>query len=190
VLDWNETVFCVVDTETTGTDPESGDRIVEVAIVPVYKGKLIIEKSFVSFVNPEVKIPALIEKVHRIRNSYLKSAPKMREVFPTIRNYLNGMIPVFHNGKFDLTFLDYAAKEIGEFPLSPHYIDTQDLAIEIFGQPKTLEWLAQFFSITDKINHRALDDAIVTAKVFIRLAKMVGINNIGEFLKKWNGALV
>ncbi len=190
MTDWDDTVFCAVDTETTGTDPEKGDRIVEIAMIPIYKGKIIVEKAFVSLVNPMVRIPALVERIHRISNTSVMEAPSMEEVFPKIREYLSGMVPVFHNGKFDLTFLDFAAKEVGEFPLSPFYIDTHELSAEVFRRPKSLEWLAKRFSLTDRINHRALDDAIVTAKVFIKLVKMIGYENLGKFLRKWNGVLV
>ncbi len=187
MIDWYETVFCAIDTETTGVDPEKGDRIVEVALVPIFRGRVIKERAFSSLVNPMVRIPALVERVHRISNTDVSSAPTMEEIFPEIRDFLRGMIPVFHNGKFDLTFFDYSAKEIGTFPMDIEYIDTQDLSREVFGEVKSLEWLARYFSISDRITHRALDDAIVTAKVFVRLAKRVGYSNIGEFLRKWKG---
>ncbi|MCD6450173.1 MAG: 3'-5' exonuclease [Thermotogaceae bacterium] len=191
-MDWNETVFCAIDTETTGINPESGDRIIEVAIVPVFQGKLILEKAYVTLINPGegIVIPANTEKVHGISNETIKMAPSMRDVFPVIQRYMKELVPVFHNGKFDLMFFDYAAKDVGEFPVDPYYIDTQDLSKEVFGAPKTLEWLAKYFSITDRINHRALDDAIVTAQVFIELANMIGVENVSEFIKKWNGAPV
>ncbi len=191
-IDWNETVFCAIDTETTGVDPEGGDRIIEVAVVPIFQGKLILEKAYVTLINPGegIQIPANTEKIHGISNRSIKNAPSMEDVFPTIQRYMRELVPVFHNGKFDLMFLDYAAKDIGEFPVDPYYIDTQDMSKEIFGTAKTLEWLAKYFSITDKINHRALDDAIVTAQVFIKLSGMIGFENINEFVKKWNGAPV
>jgi DNA polymerase-3 subunit epsilon len=187
LIDWNETVFCAVDTETTGVEPERGDRIVEVAIVPIYKGKIIVEKAYASLINPMIRIPAVIEKVHGIGNSEVSRAPSMDYVYPKIAKYFSGMVPVFHNGKFDLMFLDYAAKEIGSFPLDPYYIDTYEMSKAVFRRARSLEWLAKYFSITDRINHRALDDAIVTAKVFVKLSQIIGVKRIGEFLLKWNG---
>jgi len=191
-VNWNETVFCAIDTETTGVDPEDGDRIIEIAVVPIFQGKLILDKAYVSLINPGggIRIPANVEKIHGISNKNIKEAPSMEDVFPIIQRYTRELVPVFHNGKFDLMFLDYAAKDIGEFPIDPYYIDTQDMSREIFGTTKTLEWLAKYFSITDKINHRALDDAIVTAHVFIKLANIIGFENISEFVKRWTGAPV
>jgi len=181
-------VFCAVDTETTGVNPDRGDRIIEIALVPVYRGKIILEKAYVTLVNPMVRIPALVEKVHGIGNSEVVRAPSMDDIFPTIKSYLSNMVPIFHNGKFDLMFLDYAAKEIGSFPIDPTYIDTYEMSSILFGKPRSLEWLARYFSITDKIHHRALDDAVVTARVFLRMAQMIGYERVGEFLLKWNGS--
>jgi DNA polymerase-3 subunit epsilon len=187
LIDWDETVFCAVDTETTGVEPDRGDRIIEIAIVPIYKGKVIVEKAYVSLINPMIRIPAVIEKIHGISNSEVSKAPSMETVYPTIAKYFSGMIPVFHNGRFDLMFLDYAAKEIGSFPLDPYYIDTYEMSKVVFGKAKSLEWLARYFSVTDKVNHRALDDAIVTARVFVKLSQIIGVRRIGEFLLKWDG---
>ena len=184
-LIWDEMVFCVVDTETTGVDPLKGDRIVEIAIVPVFKGKIILEKAFHSLVNPKVRIPALVQKVHGISNSEVMEAPPMEEVFPLLRSFIRGTILVFHNAHFDLTFLDFAAKEIGEFPLTVSYIDTQDMTREIFGRNHTLKWLTRKLGIRDEIAHRALDDAVVTAKVFVKLSKIVGYSNVDEFVRRW-----
>ncbi len=180
-------MFCAVDTETTGVNPDLGDRIVEIAIVPVYKDRIIVERAYVSLVNPMVKIPAVVEKVHGIGNSEVVRAPSMDYIYPTIKSYFSSMIPIFHNGKFDLMFLDYAAKEIGALPLDPVYIDTYEMSKIIFGKSRSLRWLARYFSITDKINHRALDDALVTARVFLKMSQMIGYERIGEFLIKWNG---
>ncbi len=187
-MKWEETVFCAVDTETTGVNPDRGDRIVEIAMVPVYNGKVILEKAYVTLVNPMVRIPALVEKVHGIGNTEVLRAPSMDYVYPTVKTYLSGMIPIFHNGKFDLMFLDYAAKEIGDFPIDPTYLDTYEMSRVLFGKPRSLEWLAKHFSVADKINHRALDDALVTARVFLKMAQMIGYERIGEFLMKWNGS--
>lgn len=184
-LIWDEMVFCAIDTETTGIDPLKGDRIIEMAIVPVFRGRIILEKAFHSLVNPRVGIPALVQKIHGISNSEVMEAPPMEEVFPILRNFIKGTILVLHNAHFDLTFLDFAAKDIGEFPLTVSFIDTQDMTKVIFGRGHTLKWLAKRFGIKDEITHRALDDAIVTAKVFIKLSKIIGYSNVEEFIRRW-----
>jgi len=78
-----------MDTETTGTDPLAGDRIVEVAMVPIYKGKILYRGIYHSLVNPQIRVPATIEKVHGIGNEQLQNAPSMDEVFDKIRSYIS-----------------------------------------------------------------------------------------------------
>jgi DNA polymerase-3 subunit epsilon len=184
---WNDTVFCVVDTETTGTDPLAGDRIVEIAAVPVFKGKIYRNKAFHSLVNPRIRIPALIQKVHGISNMDIEEAPDMDAVYDLFRDYVKGTVLVFHNANFDLTFLDMMAKETGNFPITNPYIDTLDLSEEIFGKPHSLKWLCERLGIKTTIQHRALPDALVTARVFVKLVEYLGENRIDEFIRGKRG---
>ncbi|PLV59219.1 PolC-type DNA polymerase III [Thermotoga sp. KOL6] len=184
---WNDTLFFVVDTETTGTDPFGGDRIVEIAAVPVFKGKIFMNKAFHSLVNPHVRIPALIQKVHGITNEEIEEAPDMGTVYENFRDYVKGSVLVFHNANFDLAFLDMMAKETGNFPITNFYIDTLDISEEIFGRPHSLKWLCERLGIKDKIEHRALLDAKVTAKVFVRLIRLLGEHKVDDFIRRKRG---
>ncbi|MEN3008821.1 3'-5' exonuclease [Pseudothermotoga sp.] len=178
-------IFCAMDTETTGTDPSSGDRIVEVALVPIYKGKILYRGIYHSLVNPKIKIPAVIEKVHGIGNQQLQSAPDMEKVFEKIKTYMTKSIMVFHRAQFDLTFLDFAAKEVGTFLPTIRFLDTHEIAQYIFKERKTLPWLAKHYDLPQP-THRALDDAIVTAKVFLKMIKELEMD-VTELVKTWSG---
>jgi len=179
-------LFCVMDTETTGTDPLGGDRIIEIAIVPVYKQKILHRSIYSSLINPKIKIPAIVEKVHKISNQDIESAPTIDEVFEKMRSFMRRSIMVFHRAEFDLTFVDISAKEIGVFPPSVNYIDTREMSKILFGEKKTLSWLAQRFGY-EKPTHRALDDALVTAKVFIKMLSQLTEPQIIELLHNWRG---
>ncbi|MBO8161387.1 MAG: 3'-5' exonuclease [Thermosipho sp. (in: Bacteria)] len=183
----DENVYCVMDTETTGLNPFFGDRIVEVAIVPVYKNKIVEKWIYHSLVNPNIKIPALIQKIHGISNSEIEKAPSLENVISNIRAYAKNTIFVMHNAQFDLSFIDFATKEIGEFPINFRYIDTLELSQIIYGRKRSLESLINEFKIGTKVPHRALEDAILTAKVFIKLSEKIGIENLPEFIRKWGG---
>jgi len=183
-VNWEEIVFCVVDTETTGTDPFSGDRIIEIAAVPVYKGKIYLAKSFHSLVNSHVRVPALIQKIHGISNDEIESAPDMKEVYESFREYVKDTMLVFHNAEFDLTFLDMMAKDTGNFPLENPYVDTLDLSRELFGKAHSLKWLCEKLKIKGDVKHRALEDAHLTAKVFLRMMSLLGEENIEQFVKR------
>ncbi|MGC8820248.1 MAG: 3'-5' exonuclease [Fervidobacterium sp.] len=184
---WDDNVYCCVDIETTGIDPSMGDRIVEIAIVPVYKGKIVKEWIYTSLVNPKVQIQAYAQSVHKISNSDIEDAPELSEVISVVRKYSQDTILVFHNARFDLTFLDFAAKEVGQLPLDIYYIDTLDISRAVYGKKRKLESLAQEMEILHKVTHRAYDDAIVTANVFIKFFEKYGWEVINEFLKRWVG---
>jgi len=78
------------------------------------------------------------------------------------------------------------AKETRNFPLTNAYIDTLDISQEVFGRPHSLKWLCEKLGLRDKIEHRALSDALVTAKVFVRLVKLLGEHKVDDFIrKKW-----
>ncbi|QTA38263.1 3'-5' exonuclease [Thermosipho ferrireducens] len=184
---FDETVFCVMDTETTGLNPFYGDRIIEVAIVPVYKGKIVEEWIYHSLINPKIRIPALVEKIHKISNSEIANAPGLENMVNSIRAYSKGTVFVMHNANFDLSFVDFATKEIGEFPISFRYIDTLEICQVLYGRKRSLESLIREFKIGENVPHRALEDAILTAKVFIKLVEKIGYRHISEFIRKWQG---
>ncbi|MGB4263052.1 MAG: 3'-5' exonuclease [Fervidobacterium sp.] len=184
---WDDNVYCAVDIETTGLDPSMGDMIIEIAIVPVYKGKIVKELIYSSLVNPKVYIHTYAQKIHKITNDDIEDAPELGEVISVVRKYSQDTVLVFHNARFDLTFLDYAAKEVGQLPLTVYYIDTLDISQAVYGRRRKLKSLAQEFNILHRVTHRAYDDAMVTAQVFVNFFERYGWETMHEFLKKWAG---
>ncbi len=180
-------LFCTVDTETTGTEPFSGDRIIEIAIVPIFKGKILRRSIYHSLVNPNIRIPATIQKVHKISNDEIQNAPTVDHVFEQVRTYLTRSIAVFHRAYFDLTFLDMSAKEIGTLPLTISYVDTQEMAEAVFGTKKSLTWLCERFRLP-KPSHRALEDALLTAKVFLNLSNFLTEAQFRDLIHIWRGS--
>lgn len=98
-------IYLVIDTETTGSSPLEGDRILEIAAIPVYGNKILHNLSFQSLVNPLVMIPAQITGIHGLKNEDVLDQPTMAEVFPRFRNYVGGATIVGHNIVNDMTFL-------------------------------------------------------------------------------------
>ncbi|WP_126992862.1 3'-5' exonuclease [Thermosipho globiformans] len=181
----DENVYCVMDTETTGLNPYFGDRIIEIAIVPVYKNKIVRKWIYHSLVNPNIRIPALTEKIHGISNDAISDAPSLETIISNVRAYAKDTIFVMHNAYVDLSFIDIATKEIGEFPINFRYIDTLEISRVLYNKKRSLESLVKEFKIADKVPHRALEDAILTAKVFLKLSEKIGYNNINEFIRIW-----
>jgi DNA polymerase-3 subunit epsilon len=109
----------------------------------------------------------------------------MDEVFEKIRSYVSRSIMIFHRAEFDLTFLDFTAKEIGTFLPTVRFLDTYEIAELLFKERKSLSWLAKRYDLPTP-THRALDDAIVTAKIFLRMVRDLEMDVI-ELVKTWSG---
>ncbi|OAA30048.1 DNA polymerase III subunit epsilon [Kosmotoga arenicorallina S304] len=182
-------LFVVVDTETTGSSPLSGDRIIEIAAIPIYHGKIYYELRFHSLVNPQVTIPASISSIHGLKNADVSDEPSMLEVFPRFKEYVGNAVIVGHSIAVDMKFFDIAAKETGTFPFSNDYIDTYELAKALFNAgPYSLAGLARRLKIKDSPTHRAFDDARVGAKVFLALVERLGgFSKLGIYKKRWRG---
>lgn len=160
----SETVFCVVDTETTGLDPTS-DKIVEIATVATNFARAV--AMWASLVNPEVEIPAETSAIHHLTDESVLDAPTWQSARMTFYDFVIGFglgTPlVAHNAAFDMGFVD--GRDTG-------WICTKRLARKLWpGLPsyknQALRYLRKLkvddFGI---MPHRALGDALVTAALF------------------------
>ncbi|KAF2957027.1 3'-5' exonuclease [Marinitoga sp. 38H-ov] len=184
----NQQVFVSFDLETTGLKPYLGDRIIEIAAIPIFNGKIKRKYEFHTLVNPNIKIPVEGSQFHKLNNKDIENAPTIIEVFPKFKEYISDTILVSHNIKMDMMFLDLAAKESGILPVDNYYIDTLEIAKELLGKgPYSLEHLAKKFNVYVGKSHRAYEDALMTARVFLFFVNKFGIKSLRDFIKKWRG---
>ena len=166
--------FVVFDLETTGLNstPTSGnmDAIIEIGAYKIVDG--VISESFTTFVNPQRKLSEEIIKLTGITEDMVKDAPTYEEVMPDFYKFCPGNIIVGHNmANFDFRFVDYYCSRLG-YILDRKIIDTIPLAQELlFLSNYKLNTIADHFKITFN-HHRAIDDAYVTAKIFLELIKI------------------
>src|SRR4030067_1010412 len=95
----------VLDTETTGLNPRSGDRIIEIGCVELVNRRLT-GNNFHSYLNPERDSEEGALAVHGLTTEFLSSKPKFAEVAPWLLDYVRGAELIIHNAPFDLGFLD------------------------------------------------------------------------------------
>ncbi|MCD8286796.1 MAG: hypothetical protein LUD50_06205 [Clostridia bacterium] len=169
--------FVVIDIETTGLNatPVGGrmDAILEIGAYKVKGGNIC--ESFTTFVNPERRISEEITKLTGITEEMVADAPTSSQVMPDLFKFMYGCITVGHNiVNFDFNFLEHYCAEEG-YILDRRMIDTVDLAREQIPGLNNykLNTLADYFNISFN-HHRAVDDALVTAKIFIKLIKQRG----------------
>ncbi len=166
----SETVFVVVDLETSGGSTLAGAGITEIGAVKVCGGKVIGE--FQSLVNPGTPIPDYITDLTGISFAMLQGSPSIESILPTFFEFLGSPrtnILVAHNASFDIGFLRAAASQhIYKWPRFKVF-DTVALARAILSKDDVpdckLSTLSTFFGAATSPNHRALDDARATVDV-------------------------
>lgn len=159
-----------VDTETTGMSPAYGHRLVEVASVAIVDGAL--GETWSSLVQPGRPIPPDAARVHGITDPMVADAPAPAEVGKTLRVACADRMLVLHNAPFDLPFLIQLLRDGNERPLWNPIVDTLGLARGLFGAGgNALGPLAERLGLPRETSHRALGDALTTARVFVALAE-------------------
>lgn len=162
----------VLDTETTGLDPEQGHRLVEVAGVELIN-HVPTGNNFHSYVNPERDMPEEAFRVHGLSAEFLSGYPMFAEVAGPLLEFLADSRLVIHNAQFDLRFLNAELRRLGLEPLPAlRAVDTLALAQRRFpGSPNNLDALCRRFGVdaTARTLHGALLDCQLLAEVYLHL---------------------
>ena len=102
----------VLDTETTGFDPQGGDRIVEIGAVELYNHMPTGEVYHV-YINPERSMPQEAFEVHGLGDDFLRDKPVFSEIAQSFVDFVRGDKMVIHNAAFDMKFLNYELGQLG-----------------------------------------------------------------------------
>lgn len=169
--------FVVFDFETTGKSFISS-KIIELGAVRIVDGEIV--DMFSTFINPECKIPREITELTGIIESMVENAPTFPEIIADFYKYCDGAILVGHNiVDFDGKFLKFNTKDSG-YIFSHPQVDTLAMSRKYYkslhnGEDTPhnfkLGTLADFLGVKRENAHRAVDDSIMTADVFLKLAE-------------------
>ncbi|MBO6788963.1 MAG: DNA polymerase III subunit epsilon [Dinoroseobacter sp.] len=162
----------VLDTETTGFDPQGGDRIVEIGAVELYNHMPTGEVYHV-YINPERSMPQEAFEVHGLGDDFLRDKPVFSEIAQSFVDFVRGDKMVIHNAAFDMKFLNYELGQLGiaEMPYA-QAIDTLEIARKKFpGSPASLDALCRRFGVDNSARekHGALLDSEILAEVYLQL---------------------
>ncbi|MCU1588671.1 MAG: endonuclease [Frankiales bacterium] len=173
-----ETVFVVVDLETTGGSHRDC-AITEIGAVKVCGGEVLGE--FQTLVNPAQSIPAFIAVLTGITDAMVAGAPRLEEALPAFLEFAAGSVLVAHNAPFDLGFLRAACSSLGLTWPGFDSLDTARLARRVLTRDEApdckLSSLSRLFRTTTAPDHRALHDARATVDVLHGLIGRLG--NLG-----------
>jgi DNA polymerase-3 subunit epsilon len=164
----------VFDTETTGFDPATGDRIVEIGCVELLN-KIPTGATYHVYLNPERDMPPQAEAVHGLSAEFLADKPLFAEVAEQFLAFIgNDAKLVAHNAGFDMNFIEYELKKCGlPLPARDRVVDTLILARRKHpGGGNKLDDLCARYGIDNsrRTKHGALLDAELLAEVYAELA--------------------
>ncbi|SLN56384.1 DNA polymerase III subunit epsilon [Roseivivax jejudonensis] len=162
----------VLDTETTGFDPEQGDRIVEIGAVELWN-HVATGKTYHQYINPERAMPQEAFEVHGLGDDFLRDKPVFADIAEAFIAFVGDAKLVIHNAAFDMKFLNAELRWVKK-PLLPweRAVDTLAIARSKFpGSPASLDALCRRFGIdnSSRTLHGALLDSEILAEVYLEL---------------------
>jgi DNA polymerase-3 subunit epsilon len=166
----------VLDTETTGLNPRTGDRIIEVGCVELLHRKLT-GNNFHRYINPERDSEEGALAVHGLTTEFLSDKPKFHEIVEELRAYIQGAEVIIHNAPFDLGFLNHEFARLRLPSFTEHcsgVIDTLIHAKEMHpGKRNSLDALCDRYGVSNAHRklHGALLDAELLADVYISMTR-------------------
>jgi len=162
----------VLDTETTGLDPKSGHRVVEIGCIELFN-HVPTGETYHQYVNPERDIPAEAERVHGLSEDFLSGHPVFAEIAGDFIAFVGDAPLVIHNAAFDMGFINAELALAGMPEIDrERAIDTVSMARRKFpGAQASLDALCRRFGIdlSERSLHGALLDAQLLAAVYLEL---------------------
>ena len=166
----------ILDTETTGLNPRTGDRVIEIGCVEMVQRRLT-GNNLHFYVNPERDSDPGALAVHGLTTEFLSDKPKFREIADQLRDFVQGAELIIHNAPFDLGFLDAEFALLGLPSFRSHcgeVIDTLVNAKAMFpGKRNSLDALCDRFGISNahRTLHGALLDSELLADVYLAMTR-------------------
>lgn len=171
----------VFDTETTGLNPQTGDRLVEIGCIELVN-RVETGRTFHGYFNPERPMDAVAQQIHGLSDAFLANKPLFGERVEELLDFLEDSPLVAHNAQFDFSFLNHELGLCGRLHISPlRMIDTLTLARSRHpGAKHSLDALCARFGIdrSHRVKHGALLDAQLLSQVYVELTggRQIGLS--------------
>ncbi|WP_340588225.1 DNA polymerase III subunit epsilon [Erythrobacter alti] len=179
----------IFDTETTGLDPATGDRMVEIGCIEMVN-RVATGETFHAYYNPEREMPAEAEAVHGLSSTFLADKPLFRDTVAGLLEFIGDSPLVAHNAQFDFGFLNHELSVCGlEAVGADRMIDTLAIARRRHpGAKHSLDALCSRYGVdrSHRVLHGALLDAELLAQVYVELTggRQIGlqlaVDNTGQ----------
>ena len=174
--------YIVLDTETTGLDPDDGHKIIEIGCIEIINRK-VTDNTFHKYINPLREIDTEASKIHGLTASNLSDKPIFKDIYDDFVEYISDSPLIIHNAAFDVGFLkkEFNNLERTDSFFKNEIIDSLKLARKISpGKKNTLDALCERYSVdnSDRSFHGALLDARLLAYVYLKIT--IGQNNFSD----------
>ena len=162
-----ELSFCVFDLETTGGNHDY-DKIIEIGLVKIKNLEIVDHTDYL--INPEIEIPPFIQKLTAITSLDVEGCPVIEEVIDDIIDFMEDAVLVAHNTSFDVPFFNSVLARLGKKTLNNKTICTNLMTKHLMPNllNSNLHYMSNIFGIEHKKAHRALGDAMATAKLLLK----------------------
>jgi DNA polymerase-3 subunit epsilon len=178
--------FTVFDTETTGLNPLA-DQIIQIGAVRIWNRRLLTEEIFEQLVDPERPIPKESTAIHGIQDAQVKGQPHIDSVLQEFHAFCGETVLIAHNAAFDMRFLQLREPSSGVRFVQP-VLDTLLLSACVHPEhdDHSLEAIANRLGVACAARHDAVQDAFITAQVFLKLLPLLmqeGIQTLEQALE-------
>ena len=171
----------IFDTETTGLDPKTGDRMVEIGCIEMVN-RVATGRTFHAYYNPERDMPMEAEQVHGLSIAFLSDKPCFRESVLDLLEFIGDSPLIAHNAQFDFGFLNHELGACGHPAVDMgRMVDTLALARKRHpGAKHSLDALCTRYGVdrSHRVKHGALLDAELLAQVYVELTggRQIGLD--------------
>ena len=166
----------ILDTETTGLDPKSGHRVIEIGCIELVNRKFTGEQ-YHAYLNPDRDSDQAALEVHGLTSEFLSDKPRFKDIYEEFLEFIGGSELLIHNAEFDINFLDHEIKLLSKkLPTVSGCVmkitDTLQIAREKHpGQRNSLDALVKRYEIGgyDRELHGALLDSQILGDVYLSM---------------------
>ena len=166
----------ILDTETTGLDPKSGHRVIEIGCIELVNRKFTGEQYHI-YLNPDRESDQAALEVHGLTSEFLSDKPRFKDIYEEFLKFISGSELLIHNAEFDVNFLDHEIKLLSkQLPTVSDSVtkitDTLQIAREKHpGQRNSLDALVKRYEIGgyDRELHGALLDSQILGDVYLSM---------------------
>ncbi len=172
ITNYQDSEYCVVDIEVNNSKPKEG-QVIEIGAVKIKNMQ--IKETFDALIYAK-DVPIYVERVTGINKSMLKNKKSQKEILKEFRLFLKDSVFVAHAADFDFNFLDYQFEKENLGRLLNRHLCTITLSQKtIKAQRYGLKYLKEELNLPKEIDHRALSDALTTARLFL-----IGVKNLPD----------